>query len=189
MASSAYLWTIHGLIGAIAVFIVLPLGALKFRVTALPSWLPHWATQSIGTILLLVTGGVGLFQTSSIHSGHQVAGLSLLALVLLQSFLGHCMSGLANRENLRTWSLATHTVQGFTILFLGWWTVVTGLQLASFGSTMIIVTSLATLTEITAVVFFCAVKRYKSRYSKIPTFIVHDESDEEMEFKGSDGQV
>ena len=187
MSSSEFLWALHGILAAIAIFIVLPLGAIKYRVQFLPSWMSHWATQTFGTTLLLIAAGIGLFQSSSIHSDHQVAGLSLVTLLLLQTFLGHCIGGLTNRARLRSWSVATHCVQGFSCFFLGWWAVVTGLRLASFRSTMIILVSLATLTELVAMTFFCSVKRYKAACSTLPKFVINDESDEEMAMHSSEG--
>ncbi|KAF2169468.1 hypothetical protein M409DRAFT_52704 [Zasmidium cellare ATCC 36951] len=184
MAFSAYLWTLHGILASVAIFIVLPLGVLKFRVGSLPSCVSHWSTQTFGTLMLLIAAGLGLFQSSTIHSGHQIAGLCLVTLLLLQSFLGHCIGGLTNNagRRLQSWSVAAHCVQGFSCILLGWWTVVTGLLLASFDSTTIIFVSLTTFTELVGVTAFCVIKRDSSRITQPtkPKFVVADDTDDEM---------
>lgn len=142
----------------------------------MPSWMPpHWAIQSVGTALLLLVGGIGLFQSSSIHSNHQIAGIALVTISLLQVFIGHSIKSLVKaRLQLQSWARNYHIFQGFSSLILGWWAVLSGLQLSSFSSTSIIVVGLASLVEITGLILFCGMERWRSRYLRVPKVVVHD---------------
>lgn len=179
MSSLSFAWIAHGVLGAGTIFIILPLGVTKFRLNVLPSWTPHWVVQSIATMLLLLAGAIGLLQSSSIHSAHQVSGLLVITLCPFQTLLGHSLRALAKRMRLKAWTTAVHCIQGFCTLLLGWWTVVTGLVLASFGSTMISITALATLTEITAVIVYCTLARWKTHSPTLEKFTIDDVDEEE----------
>lgn len=170
MASYVFLWGLHGLLGASSIFIIYPLGIVRLNVHCMPSWLPHWIIQSFGNVALLAAAAIGLFGSSNIHNHHQIAGITLVVLMLFQSFIGQSLQNELWQTRWQRWIKHHHAIQGFLYLLVGWWTVITGLRLASFDSNAIIVIGLTTLTEMMGVAVYCGSVRWRKpavEYSKI----------------------
>ena len=161
MASYTFLWSMHALLGATAIFLIYPFGALRFKAQITPLWLPHWTIQTFGNTVLLATAALGLFGSSHIHDSHQIAGIALVAVMLLQSFIGHSIQSLHWRPRLQQWIKHQHAIQGSICLLVGWWTTISGLRLANFDSTTIIYIGLTTLTEMIGVTMYCGIMRWR----------------------------
>ena len=168
--STPVIWVAHGLLGAIAVFITFPLGIIWRRTRVANSWVSHSLIQSIGIALVFAGVGIGLLQNRKIDNTHHYAGLATAVVAFIQ-----LVSGLLAREvqidtqdkhSIRSF----HAIQGFTCIVLGWFSCVTGLVLASWNSTIIIIVTLLTAIEIATTPVLCVLISNKSKHFVINEF-------------------
>ena len=156
-------WIIHGLLGAVAVLIIYPLGILKRRMR-ITTWLSHSVIQSIGICMSLITSGIGLYRSREFHDMHQYSGVILILVVYSQLFFGLVVRDIHKDSGAKLYLQMYHAIQGFTALGLGWFTTVTGLLLASWSSTVVIVIALCTAVEVAAIPVICWWTLDKSTY-------------------------
>jgi hypothetical protein len=145
------IWLAHGLLGCAALLLVFPLGIALLWFKKSRWSIPHWTIQVCGTMLLALTAGVGLLNSSQLQHKHQSLGLVVFGMVLIQMPLGF-VGALDNTRGYRACVSFSHSILGFSTLVLGWLVILSGFRLASLASGPFVFVGLLSATEISALI-------------------------------------
>jgi hypothetical protein len=156
------IWLAHGLLGCAALLLVFPLGIASLWFKKSRWSIPYWKIQACGTMLLALTTGVGLLNSSRLHHKHQSLGLVVFGMVLIQMPLGF-VDALDNTRGYRASVSFTHFILGFSTLVLGWLVILSGFRLASLASGPFVFVGLLSATEISALITGSFLVRWRRR--------------------------
>jgi hypothetical protein len=156
------IWLAHGLLGCAALLLVFPLGIASLWFKKSRWSIPHWKIQACGTILLALTTGLGLLNSSRLYHKHQSLGLVVFGMVLIQMPLGF-VDALDNSRGYRASASFTHSILGFSTLVLGWLVILSGFRLASLASGPFVFVGLLSATEISALITGSFLVRWRRR--------------------------
>ncbi|KIM84247.1 hypothetical protein PILCRDRAFT_404853 [Piloderma croceum F 1598] len=113
------LW-MHTLLMISAFLLIFPLGYLMLRFWDSVRY--HWWVQSVGVCVVLVGAGTGVYESrlfnksKSFQSAHQITGLVISSLLLLQWTLGYIHHKQYPQRHRRTWITYTHLILGPSLL-------------------------------------------------------------------------
>jgi len=145
------IWLAHGLLGCATLLLIYPLGIVSLWFKKRRWSIPHWKIQACGTMLLALTTGVGLLNSSRLHHKHQSLGLVVFGMVLIQMPLGF-VDALDNTRGYRASLSFAHSILGFSTLVLSWLVILSGFRLASLASGPFVFVGLLSATEISALI-------------------------------------
>ena len=156
------IWLAHGFLGCAALLLVFPLGIASLWFKKSRWSIPHRKIQACGTMLLALTTGVGLLNSSRLHHKHRSLGLVVFGMVLIQMPLAF-VDALDNTRGYRASVSFTHSILGFSILVLGWLVILSGFRLASLASGPFVFIGLLSATEISALITGSFLVRWRRR--------------------------
>ena len=135
----AWLWTLHGLLMSLSFLLLYPLGSYFMRSPRPTAFNLHWTIQSLSTVSVLVSAGIGYWQSHSISVAHQFIGFSVVGSVLVQSGLGYWhhrkyVNMTVKHSTIYAW---THRILGPCIMGTGLVNLVMGLLLAGHSHTIV----------------------------------------------------
>jgi hypothetical protein len=141
---------IHALVSCGAFVLLMPIGAFLLRVEP-RSVLWHWIHQSVATVLAVAGGGAGvgistLFNKSKgFNAPHQLLGIVIIFLALVQWYLGYWHHHLYRRIKKPTKYGVVHRYFGSAVIFLAIINAGIGLSWSYASSRIIIIYSVAVL--------------------------------------------
>ncbi|KAI9767457.1 MAG: hypothetical protein M1840_005686 [Geoglossum simile] len=160
------LLSVHALLMLGTFVILLPVGVLLLRIIQKPKL--HSIAQVFGTIIVLIGGGLGIFLSYSYNltrtftTAHQIIGLILMALLVIQSVLGY----LHHRAYVRTQRHSVYTLphiwHGRIVILLGAVNGFLGFRLAG-RSTLSYLISLLIFTISYATIYIVSRKRLRRK--------------------------
>ncbi|KAH7349092.1 hypothetical protein BKA66DRAFT_477033 [Pyrenochaeta sp. MPI-SDFR-AT-0127] len=102
-------------------------------------------------MLLALTTGVSLLDSSRLHHKHQSLGLVVFSMALIQMPLGF-VDVLDKSRGYRASISFIHSILGFSTLVLGWLVILSGFRLASLATGPFVFVGLLSATEISALI-------------------------------------
>jgi hypothetical protein len=115
---------LHGVIMSLAFILILPSGALLMALLRKMGLLLHAGVQTIGILLVVVGLGTGVYiskqynGTRNFNTAHQVIGVLVFALLLVQAGLGLLQHRLFRRDKQETIFGIVHRFLGPTVIIL-----------------------------------------------------------------------
>ncbi|KAL7927374.1 hypothetical protein ACQKWADRAFT_276493 [Trichoderma austrokoningii] len=143
---------LHGFFMMAAFLVLFPAGAVAIRSGSDKSFRFHWVIQVAGLVSAFSGAVLAIIMSDRIFgSPHQIAGVVIFSLLLVQALLGwrHHMDFI--RIFRRTWISHTHIYLGFAILLAGWANVISGLVLYGFSKLGTVLIGLFILLELLGV--------------------------------------
>ncbi|KAH0536468.1 hypothetical protein FGG08_006649 [Glutinoglossum americanum] len=138
--------------------VLLPLGVLFLR--AFQKVKLHSINQNITVVIILIGGGMGIYLstmfnlTRSFSTGHQILGLILMGLIVVQSVLGFLHHRAYLRTQRRTVVSHAHIWHGRLVILLGILNGFLGLHLAGRSSLDYLLSLIAFAIVYAAIFFF-----------------------------------
>lgn len=132
---------LHGFFMMAAFLVLFPAGAVAIRSGSDKSFRFHWVIQVAGLVSAFSGAVLAIIMSDRVFgSPHQIAGVVIFSLLIVQALLGwrHHMNFI--RIFRRTWISYAHVYLGFVVLLAGWANVISGLVLygfSKFGTVMI----------------------------------------------------
>ncbi|KAI1384937.1 iron reductase domain protein [Hypoxylon trugodes] len=190
---------LHGMIMGIAFLLLFPVGVLAIRSGRTKAFKYHWIIQVVASGLTLVGFVLGLVLSRQINTVHQVAGISLVTCLGVQSILGWRHHIVFLRLRRRTWLSHSHIWLGRLMMIVGWGNLFTGLLLRGYsGITIGLVGCLVGLEAVglTAWLLWINIKASREKLAKEPPsdghksngvgyFAVGEEEEEECDTSSS----
>ncbi|KAL8996380.1 MAG: hypothetical protein Q9169_004103 [Polycauliona sp. 2 TL-2023] len=130
-----YTSSLHAAAMAGTFVLIFPIGAFYKMVMRNVRW--HWITQTLGLVIVLIGAGLGLgmshYYNRSKHfnSTHQIIGLVVVVLVILQASLGSLHHRIFKAQQRATIMGMIHRFLGLAVICLGVINGVSGFELAS----------------------------------------------------------
>ena len=113
-------------------------------------------------MLLAITTGIGLLNSSRMHDKHQSLGLIVFGMVLIQMPLGF-VNALGHTRDYKAIVSFTHSILGFSTLVLGWLVILSGFRLASLATGPFVFVGLLSATEISVLITASFQMRWRRR--------------------------
>ena len=124
----------HGFLMILAFFALFPAGAVAIRSGKSKAFKYHWTVQVAAAAVALSGAATGIFMSGDVFgSTHQIVGLSICSLLLIQAVLGWRHHVNFVRVRRRTWVSYTHMGLGLLLLVGGWVNIFLGLLLYGLG--------------------------------------------------------
>ncbi|GFP58249.1 cytochrome b561 domain-containing protein At2g30890 [Trichoderma asperellum] len=155
---------LHGFFMMAAFLVLFPAGAVAIRSGSDKSFRFHWLIQLAGLVSAFSGAVLAIIMSDSIFaSPHQIAGVVIFSLLIVQALLGwrHHMDFI--RIFRRTWISYTHVYLGAVILLAGWANVISGLVLYGFSKFGTIMMGLFILLELLGVGAWSFLARRRSQ--------------------------
>lgn len=185
---------LHGFFMMTAFLLLFPAGAVAIRSGSDNSFRYHWVIQVTGLVSVFSGAVIAIIMSDRIFgSPHQIAGLVIVGLLIIQVLLGWRHHVDFIRIFRRTWISYAHVSLGLVVLLAGWANVISGLVLYGFSKFGTIMIGLFILLEVVGVCAWSYLARRRSQarnssYKETPEssaayFALEDipESDEEDE--------
>lgn len=159
------LWHIHGALMLLAFLFLYPLGTYFIRSNRPTSFQYHWTLQALGTVAVLVSGGIGYYNSHGISITHQFVGLGLCGGLILQAVLGWRHHVFFVKENFRrkNWLSPAHIWLGRIIFPVGFVNIFTGLVLRGYGWFTIFLVLVVMVVEVVLLVWFIRGSHLRNR--------------------------
>ncbi|KAK0756788.1 hypothetical protein N5P37_010306 [Trichoderma harzianum] len=139
---------LHGFFMMTAFLLLFPVGAVAIRSGSEKSFKYHWVIQASAMVSALCGAIVAIVMSDKVFgSPHQIAGVVIVSLLLVQAVLGWRHHVDFIRIFRRTWISYAHISLGFVILVSGWANVIGGLVLYGFSKFGIAMLALFILLE------------------------------------------
>ncbi|KAL6793569.1 hypothetical protein GGI42DRAFT_144950 [Trichoderma sp. SZMC 28013] len=139
---------LHGFFMMTAFLLLFPVGAVAIRSGSEKSFKYHWVIQASAMVSALCGAVAAIVMSDGeFYSPHQIAGVVIVSLLLLQAVLGWRHHVDFIRIFRRTWISYAHIALGFVILVSGWANVISGLVLYGFSKSGIVMLALLILLE------------------------------------------
>ncbi|KAL7906712.1 hypothetical protein GGI35DRAFT_91825 [Trichoderma velutinum] len=139
---------LHGFFMMTAFLLLFPVGAVAIRSGSEKSFKYHWVIQATAMVSALCGAIVAIIMSDKVFgSPHQIAGVVIVSLLLVQAVLGWRHHVDFIRIFRRTWISYAHISLGFVILVSGWANVIGGLVLYGFSKFGIVMMALLILLE------------------------------------------
>lgn len=139
---------LHGFFMMTAFLLLFPVGAVAIRSGSEKSFKYHWVIQASAMVSALCGAIVAIVMSDRVFgSPHQIAGVVIVSLLLVQAVLGWRHHVDFIRIFRRTWISYAHISLGFVILVSGWANVIGGLVLYGFSKFGIAMLALFILLE------------------------------------------
>ncbi|KAL7958255.1 hypothetical protein V8C34DRAFT_283389 [Trichoderma compactum] len=139
---------LHGFFMMTAFLLLFPVGAVAIRSGSEKSFKYHWVIQATAVVSALCGAIVAIVMSDSVFgSPHQIAGVVIVSLLLVQAVLGWRHHVDFIRIFRRTWISYAHISLGFVILVSGWANLIGGLVLYGFSKFGIVMLALFILLE------------------------------------------
>ncbi|KAL7951085.1 hypothetical protein V8C42DRAFT_308460 [Trichoderma barbatum] len=155
---------LHGFFMMTAFLLLFPAGAFAIRSGSERSFKFHWVIQVTAMVFALSGAAVAIAMSNSVFgSPHQIAGVVIVSLLLVQAVLGWRHHVDFIRIFRRTWISYAHIALGFVLLVSGWANVIGGLMLYGVGKFGIAIIALLILLEAAGVGAFSYLARRRSK--------------------------
>ncbi|KAK4064212.1 uncharacterized protein Triagg1_9008 [Trichoderma aggressivum f. europaeum] len=139
---------LHGFFMMTAFLLLFPVGAVAIRSGSEKSFKYHWVIQASAMVSALGGAVVAIAMSDGVFdSPHQVAGVVIVSLLVVQAVLGWRHHVDFIRIFRRTWISYAHISLGFVILVSGWANVIGGLVLYGFSKFGLVMLGLFILLE------------------------------------------
>ncbi|QYT04075.1 Cytochrome b561 domain-containing protein [Trichoderma simmonsii] len=139
---------LHGFFMMTAFLLLFPVGAVAIRSGSEKSFKYHWVIQASAMVSALCGAIVAIVMSDMVFgSPHQIAGVVIVSLLVVQAVLGWRHHVDFIRIFRRTWISYAHISLGFVILVSGWANVIGGLVLYGFSKFGIAMLALFILLE------------------------------------------
>lgn len=139
---------LHGFFMMTAFLLLFPVGAVAIRSGSEKSFKYHWVIQASAMVSALCGAIVAIVMSDRVFgSPHQIAGVVIVSLLVVQAVLGWRHHVDFIRIFRRTWISYVHISLGFVILVSGWANVIGGLVLYGFSKFGIAMLALFILLE------------------------------------------
>lgn len=129
---------LHGTIMGAAFILLFPIGVLAMWSGNAKAFEYHWIVQVSASSLTVIGFIFGLMRGRQIDTVHQVLGISVVACLGIQSFLGWRHHVIFLRIRRRTWLSHSHIWLGRLIMIGGWSNILTGMVLRGYSSSYVI---------------------------------------------------
>ncbi|KAL7933529.1 hypothetical protein V8C35DRAFT_304662 [Trichoderma chlorosporum] len=154
---------LHGFFMMTAFLLLFPVGAVAIRSGSEKSFKYHWVVQATAMVSALSGAIVAIAMSDRVFgSPHQIAGVVIVSLLLVQAVLGWRHHVDFIRIFRRTWISYAHISLGFAILVSGWANVIGGLVLYGFGKLGLVMVAIFILLEAAAVGAWSCLARRRS---------------------------
>lgn len=139
---------LHGFLMMTAFLLLFPLGAVAIRSGSEKSFKYHWVIQATAMVSALSGAIVAIVMSDKVFgSPHQIAGVVIVSLLVVQAVLGWRHHVDFIRIFRRTWISYAHMSLGFVLLLGGWANVIGGLVLYGFSKLGIVMIAIFILLE------------------------------------------
>lgn len=166
---------LHGFFMMLAFLFLFPAGAVAIRSGSDRSFKLHWVLQVTAMVSALSGAVLAVIMSDKVFgSPHQIAGVVITLLLMVQAVLGWRHHVEFIRVFRRTWISYAHISLGFVVLACGWANVVGGLVLYGFSKFGIALIALFIFLEAVAVCGWA----YLARRRSLAGSAVHKETPE-----------
>ncbi|KAJ3494978.1 hypothetical protein NLG97_g3724 [Lecanicillium saksenae] len=186
----------HGALMASAFLVFFPSGVVAMRSGSAKAFKYHWIIQLTAATFILAGMGVGLTLQKSINTTHQILGLVVVGVLIVQSYLGykHHMDFLKIRR--RTWISYSHIWTGRTVMVAAGSNLILGMSMRGYARVPMSLAASFMLLEFCGLAFFvwhrakvaarrhATCKEVEQNLQSHRYFTIADDSDDEV----SDGE-
>ncbi|RFU72941.1 hypothetical protein TARUN_9313 [Trichoderma arundinaceum] len=139
---------LHGFFMMTSFLLLFPVGAVAIRSGSNNSFKYHWVIQATATASALSGAVLAIIMSDKVFgSPHQIAGVVIVSLLIVQAVLGWRHHVTFIRIFRRTWISYAHIALGFVLLVSGWANVIGGLVLYGFSKFGIAMVALFIVVE------------------------------------------
>lgn len=145
---------IHGALMAAAFLLFIPAGVVAMRSGSPKSFKYHWIIQLTAATAILAGMGVGITLQKKVNTTHQILGLTIVALLFVQSYLGykHHIDFVKIRR--RTWISHSHIWTGRSIMVAASSNLLLGMTMRGYTRVVMSMAAAFIILEFSGLAFY-----------------------------------